>query len=126
MTVSRPVRPLARAAVPALAVLAVAGMAAGCSSDVNPMKAAFVGAGYGPKEIQAPDFVAASRKADADFMPVGESAPRRAVRARSAEGQKTLQSELESARSRNEAKGRAAEGAARATGQGLAPPPLAQ
>lgn len=118
MLVSRPFRRLARSLALALPVLAVA---AGCSSDVNPMKAAFVGAGYGPKETPAPDFVAASRKPDAGYMPVGESAPR-PPRPRNAEGLKALQSELEGARSRNEAKGRAAESAAKATGQGLAPP----
>ncbi len=118
MLVSRFFRAVARSMALALPVLA---LAAGCSSDVNPMKAAFVGAGYGPKETQAPDFVAASRKADAGYMPVGESAPR-PTRTRSAEGMKVLQSELENARSRNEAKGRAAESAAKATAQGLAPP----
>lgn len=102
-------------------MLPILALAAGCSSDVNPMKAAFIGAGYGPKETQAPDFVAGSRKAGADYMPVGESAPRPA-RTRNAEGLKALQSELEGARSRNEAKGRAAESAAKATAQGLAPP----
>lgn len=114
MLVSRPVRAVALALPVALAVAA-------CSTDVNPMKAAFVGAGYGPRAVPAPDFVAGSRRPEADFMPVGESAPRPA-RARSAEGLKALQSELEGARSRNEARGRAAEGAARAAAQGLAPP----
>ncbi len=113
-----PVRRNLRRLALALPVLA---LAAGCSSDVNPMKAAFLGTGSGIKAVQAPDFVANSRKAGADFMPVGESAPR-PTRARSAEGMKALQSELEGARSRNEAKGRAAESAAKATAQGLAPP----
>lgn len=114
MLVSRILRAIALA-VPVLALVA------GCSGDVSPLKTAFTGAGYGPKEIEAPDFVAASRKADTGYMPVGESAPRPA-RARNAEGLKTLQSELEGARTRNEARGRAAEGAAKATAQGLAPP----
>lgn len=113
MLVSRLARVVALALPVALAV-------AGCSSDVNPMKAAFLTAGYGPKETAAPEFVAGSRKADAGFMPVGESAPK-TFRARNSEGLKALQAELEGARSRNEARGRAADGAARATGQGLAP-----
>ena len=87
-----------------------------CSSDVNPVKAAFVEAGYGPKPVQAPEFVEKSRREDIDFMPVGVSAPKRS-RARNAEGQKSLQAELEGARSRNEARGRAAEGAAKGTGK---------
>ena len=92
---------------------------AACSGDVNPIKAGFIEAGYGPKTVAAPDFVAGTRKTDIGYMPVGESAPRPAVRARSAEGQKSLQAELEGARGRNEARGRAAEGAGRAAGKGL-------
>lgn len=97
-------------------VLALAASATGCSGDANPIKEAYVGAGYGPKPVEAPDFVARSRREEADYLPVGESAPRRPVRARSSEGQRALEAELEGARSRNEARGRAAAGAARATG----------
>lgn len=108
-------RPLAR-----LAALTVPLAAAACSGDVNPIKAGFVEAGYGPKAVAAPDFVVKSRRSDVGYMPVGESAPRPELRARSAEGQKTLQAELEGARGRNEARGRAAEGAGRSAGKGLA------
>ncbi|MGX5774659.1 hypothetical protein [Methylorubrum zatmanii] len=108
----------------AVPLFAVAASVGGCSSDVNPLKSAFVEAGYGPKAVDAPDFVAKSRKSDADYMPVGESAPRRAVRARNAAGQSALQAELEGARSRNEVKGRAAEGAAKDAAKGLTPNPV--
>lgn len=94
-------------------------LSSGCSSDVNPVKAAFVGAGYGPKPVDAPDFVERSRRSDIDYMPVGESTPRRAIRARSSDGQKALEAELEGARSRNEARGRAAETAGKGAGKGL-------
>lgn len=104
------------------AVLLLSVTVGGCSGDVNPIKAAFVDAGYGPKPVQAPDFVEKSRKAEIGYMPVGEDAPRRAVRARSVEGQKALQSELEGARSRNEARGREAEGAGRTAGKDLQAP----
>lgn len=103
----------------ALAAIFVLVLSGGCSSDVNPVKAAFVGAGYGPKPVDAPDFVQRSRRTDIDFMPVGESAPRRAIRTRSAEGQKALEAELEGARNRNEARGRAAESAGKGAGKGL-------
>lgn len=111
-----------RAAALALPVFAVAASAGGCSSDVNPLKAAFTGAD--PRPVTAPDFVAGSRRSDADYMPVGESAPRRTIRARNAAGQSALEAELEGARSRNQAKGRAAEGAAKDAAKGLAPNPV--
>lgn len=113
-----------RAVAVALSVFAAAVSVGGCASDVNPLKAAMVGAGSGIKPVDAPDFVAKSRQSDAAYMPVGESAPRREIRARNAAGLSTLQSELEGARGRNEAKGRAAEGAARDAAKGLTPNPV--
>ena len=101
-----------------LGVLALCAAAAtgACSSDLTPIKTLAVEAGYGPKPVAAPDFVANSRsKADPEFMPVGVSAPARPVRAKSVENQKALQAELEGARGRNESKGRAAESAGKAT-----------
>ena len=118
------VRRAVRAIALALPVLAAAASVSGCSGDVNPLKAAMVGAGSGIKPVETPDFVAQSRKTDASYMPVGESAPRRAIRARNAAGQSALQAELEGARSRNEGKGRAAEGAAKDAAKGLAPNPV--
>ena len=109
----------------ALAVAATT-MAAACSSDVSPLREAATQLGYGAKPVAAPEFVANSRKAGGDFLPVGVSAPQRTIRAKSSEGQKALESELEGARSRNEAKGRAAEGVAKTTAKGLtAPKPAA-
>ena len=102
-----------------LACLALLTPAGGCSSDVNPVKAAFVDAGYGPKPVQTPDFVENSRREGAGYLAVGEDAPRRAARARSTEDRKSLEAELEGARSRNEARGRAAQSAAQGTGKGL-------
>lgn len=103
----------------ALAVLVLP--VAGCSSDVNPVKATFIEAGYGPKPVETPDFVEKSRRQGAGYLPVGEDAPKRPNRARSAEGQKALEAELEGARGRNEARGRAAASAAKGAGQGLKP-----
>ena len=117
-------RRAARAIVLVLPVAAAVASAGGCSSDVNPLKAAMVSTGSGIKPVEAPDFVAQSRKSDATYLPVGESAPRRAIRARNSAGQSALQAELEGARNRNEAKVRAAEGAAKDAAKGLAPNPV--
>lgn len=121
MSVSRfPVR----AAAGALSASFALSLLGACSGDVNPMREAALGLGSGVKPLPAPDFVAESRPASGGvFMPVGVSAPKRPVRAKSAEGQKTLEAELEGARSRNESKGRAAEGVAKA--QPKAPKPNA-
>ena len=96
---------------------------AGCSGDLSPMRAI-----YGPgsaSTVKAPDFVANSRKEGGDFMPVGVSAPGRQIRAKSSEGTKSLEAELEGARGRNEAKGRAATSAGKATtpAKPAVPPP---
>ncbi|WP_264045058.1 hypothetical protein [Methylobacterium flocculans] len=95
-----------------VAALAVIGLLGGCSSDLNPMRAAY-GTGEAGPPAQAPDFVAQSRRSGDDFMPVGVSAPARPIRAKSAEGTKALEDELLAARGRNEARGRSAEGAAK-------------
>jgi hypothetical protein len=104
-----------RRIVGAVALAALAGPLAACSGDV--VRSLASDAGYGPKVVAAPDFVAESRgKERPDFMPVGVDAPKRPVRAKSVTGQKALEAELESARGRNEARGRAAASA----GQGAA------
>ena len=56
-------------------------------------------------------------------MNVGIDAPRRSVRPKSTEGQKTLEAELEGARGRNEARGRAAESAGKGTAKAAKPAP---
>ncbi|KQP52606.1 hypothetical protein [Methylobacterium sp. Leaf108] len=107
-----------RLAVPALVVLALA--VTGCSGDVSPLRQAYMAPAAKP--VAAPEFVAGSRKTDETFLPVGVSAPARPIRARSSEGAKALAAELEGARGANEAKGRAAESAARATKPASATP----
>ena len=83
-----------------------------CSGDV--VRSLASDAGYGPRVVAAPDFVTDTRsKAQPDFMPVGVDAPKRPIRAKSVTGQKALEAELEGARGRNEARGRAAESAGR-------------
>ncbi|MFD0935996.1 hypothetical protein ACFQ12_12500 [Methylobacterium trifolii] len=95
---------------------------AACSGDVSAVRTLAVDAGYGPKSVQAPDFVAKSRSTGTpEFLPVGVSAPQRPVRAKSAESQKALEADLEGARNRNQAKGRSAESAGKATKPANAP-----
>ena len=98
-------------------------LAGACSSDVGALRDGPLGLGPSVKPIPAPDFVANSRPAGSDYMPVGVSAPKRSLRAKSSESQKALEAELEGARNRNESRGRAAEGVAKA--QPKAPKPNA-
>ncbi|SFV09360.1 hypothetical protein SAMN02799643_05094 [Methylobacterium sp. UNCCL125] len=93
-----------------------------CSGDV--VRSLASDAGYGPRTVTAPDFVAESRsKAQPDFMPVGVDAPKRPVRAKSVTGQKALEAELESARGRNEVRGRAAASAGQGAAATIKPAP---
>ena len=110
---------------PALAILALLAAPLGaCSGDA--VRTLATDAGYGPRVVAAPDFVTESRsKEPAAFMPVGVDAPKRAVRAKSAEGQKVLEAELEGARGRNESRGRAAESAGRGAAATIKPAPAA-
>lgn len=114
-----PNRARGRAGLPVAAPLALAlvgATLAACSGDTARTLA--LDAGYGPKVVAAPDFVTASRRETPDYMNVGVDAPKRTVRAKSAEGQKALEAELEGARGRNETRGRAAESAGKGTGKG--------
>lgn len=122
--------PVARAhrgaAMPRIAGAAVvaflAGSLAACSGDV--VRSLASDAGYGPRKVAAPDFVAESRsKEQPDFMPVGVDAPKRSVRAKSVTGQKALEAELEGARGRNEARGRAAASAGQGAAATIKPAP---
>jgi hypothetical protein len=113
-------RPLRIARAAALAVLT--GPLAACSGDV--VRSLASDAGYGPRVVAAPDFVAESRgREKPDFMPVGVDAPKRPVRAKSGTGQKALEAELESARGRNEARGRAAASAGQGAAATIKPAP---
>lgn len=105
-----------------LAAALCLGPAGGCSSDVGPLREAYVQTGTGPKGMKPADFVADSRRAGDGFLPVGVSAPARPIRAKSSEGTRALEAELEGARGRNEIRGRAAESAGRATKPASATP----
>ncbi|WP_409564496.1 hypothetical protein [Methylobacterium sp. J-088] len=100
----------------------LAGSLAACSGDV--VRSLASDAGYGPRVVAAPDFVAETRsKAAPDYMPVGVDAPKRPIRAKSVTGQKELEAELESARGRNVARGRAAASAGQGAAATIKPAP---
>ena len=90
---------------------------AACVTETNPVREAATAVGLGPKIDPAPEFVARSRPAKLDFIPVGAAAEGRPTPARSADQVKATEAELEAARAANEA-------AAAAARQGAAPAPL--
>ena len=94
-----------RAPAFALVLLAASGMA-GCNS--NPVRDVATSLGAGPQVAPTPDFVARSRPATLDYMPIGTPVPERPTPARTAEEIKAAEAELDALRSRNEAAGAAA------------------
>ena len=103
-----------RAPAFALVLLAASGVA-GCNS--NPVRDVATSLGAGPQVAPTPDFVARSRPATLDYMPIGTSVPERPTPARTAAEIKAAEAELDALRSRNEAAGAAAAEA------GKTPPP---
>lgn len=90
----------------AIILVGVAFVSAGlsaCASDINPVRDVFVGAGVGGAPKPAPDFVASTRPGSVDYMPVGVSAPARAMPAKSAAEVEAAKARLEQARTANEA-----------------------
>ena len=103
-----------RAPAFALILLAAGGMS-GCNS--NPVRDVATSLGAGPQVAPTPDFVARSRPATLDYMPIGTPVPDRPTPARTAEEIKAAEAELDALRTRNEAAGAAAAEA------GKTPPP---
>jgi len=91
----------------ALAVLSACGVA-GCNGSFNPVRDAFSAVGAGPQSAATPDFVARSRPANLEYMPIGTPVPERPTPARSADEIKAAEAELDALRARNEAAGAAA------------------
>ncbi len=104
----------------ALAAVMAAIPLAGCAGGKGFLREAGLEGNPARKELAAPEFVTASRRSQDDFLPVGVSAPQRAVRARNEASRKALEAELEAAGRRNQARGKAAEGVAKGVGKGLA------
>ena len=89
----------------ALIMVAAAGVA-GCNS--NPVRDVATALGAGPQVAPTPDFVARSRPATLEYMPIGTPVPGRPTPARTADEIKAAEAELDAIRSRNEAAGAAA------------------
>ena len=103
-----------RVAAFALISFAAAGMA-GCNS--NPVRDVAASLGAGPQMAASPDFVARSRPADLDYMPISASVPERPTPARTAQEIKAAEAEMDALRARNEAAG------VQAADLGKTPPP---
>ncbi|WP_201752103.1 hypothetical protein [Microvirga arsenatis] len=96
-----------RAAAIAATLAAAAGLA-GCQGGANPVRDVATSLGGGPQVAATPDFVARSRPANLDYMPIGTPVPERPTPARTAEEVKAAEAELDALRARNEAAGAAA------------------
>ena len=100
----------------AAATLAALGLA-GCNGSFNPVRDVATSVGAGPQVAATPDFVARSRPANLEYMPIGTPVPDRPTPARTADEIKAAEAELDALRSRNEAAG------ADAAELGKTPPP---
>jgi hypothetical protein len=105
--------------------LALAVALAGCG-ETNLVKDAAVAVGIGGEPRPAPDFVARSRPATYEYLPVGQSAPKRSLQAKDAAGLAKAEAEMDAARNANEARGAAARNAAASAAAEPAPvrPPV--
>lgn len=88
---------------------------AGCEGNV--VKDLAQSAGIGGEPRPAPDFVTRTRAGGYDYQPVGESAPKRHLKAKDKEGVASAETSLDGVRSHNEARG----AAARAVGSAVVP-----
>jgi hypothetical protein len=95
-------RSVYRTFVKSFAMATLAALAA-CSGDTNPVRDTLVAVGAGPKTAESPDFVARSRPATLEYLPVGAAAPARPTAARTADEVKAAEAELDAVRARNEA-----------------------
>ncbi|MBO1904906.1 hypothetical protein KHP60_08080 [Microvirga sp. 3-52] len=96
-----------RISVVGLTMLAAAGVS-GCNGSFNPVRDVATAVGAGPEVAATPDFVARSRPANLEYMPIGTPTVERPTPARTADEIKAAEAELDALRSRNEAAGAAA------------------
>lgn len=100
-------RRMTRLAPLALALLAL--VPAGCSGSSEFVRDVSMQTGLvGGEPKPAPDFVTRTRTPDAGYMPIGVSAPPRAIRRKSKNEVGSAEAEMEALRKRNEARGAAA------------------
>jgi hypothetical protein len=86
-------------------------VAAGCSATTNPVRDVFAEFGAGPPAATAPDFVAKTRPAELEYIPVGRATAQAPTAARTPAEIAQFEAELEAERLRAESKGAAARGA---------------
>lgn len=91
-----------------LASTVLAGGLAGCNGSFNPVRDVATAVGAGPQVAATPDFVARSRPANLEYMPIGTPSVERSTPARTADEIKAAEAELDALRARNEAAGAAA------------------
>ncbi len=96
-------------------ILCAVASVAGCNS--NPVRDVAASVGAGPQMAPTPDFVARSRPANLEYMPISASVPERPTPARTADEIKAAEAEMDALRARNEAAG------AQAAELGKTPPP---
>ena len=96
-------------------ILCAVACVAGCNS--NPVRDVAASVGAGPQMAPTPDFVARSRPANLEYMPISASVPERPTPARTADEIKAAEAEMDALRARNEAAG------AQAAELGKTPPP---
>jgi hypothetical protein len=96
-----------RISVVGLTMLAAAGVSR-CNGSFNPVRDVATAVGAGPQVAATPDFVARSRPANLEYMPIGTPTVERPTPARTADEIKAAEAELDALRSRNEAAGAAA------------------
>ncbi len=111
-----------RTAPVSVALMASLGLA-GCAADVNPVRDMFVAVGAGGKPAPAPEFVAGSRPANLDYVPVGTTKAGPAKPARKPEEAKAVEAELDALRTRQEADAAALRAAAAAAAGPVTPAP---
>lgn len=104
--------PLFAKAISCLGWAALVASLGACSTDANPVRDAVQRAGYGPKIAPAPDFVAASRPANLDYLPVGRPASAPSPKGKRADEIKAAEAEMETVRASNASRGAAARRAA--------------
>ncbi|MCB8820865.1 hypothetical protein [Microvirga rosea] len=83
-----------------------AALSAGCSG--NPTGEFVESSGLGPKMAPRPDFIAATRPQNLDYIPIGTPQEGRPTPAKSLEQVKAAEAELDAVRAQNQSRGEAA------------------
>jgi hypothetical protein len=91
--------------IPAVLVAIVAATLAGCAGDANPVRDVAIVSGLtGGEPKPAPDFVARTRPAELDYLPVGVSPPPRRYRAKDKGEVESAESQMNRISRANEAR----------------------